>query len=337
VVIDKLVRRFLELICFAGRAPGTERSRVWAPAAIGVVLLLPGCSLPSHKATDHAPTNDLTSGHITMVCSPDARTAIERGRTEIVRLYPDAQLEVANGTSRDAVAALFGARADLAVISRELVPEERRAAVQGRLGIDGYRFARDAAVLLVNPRNVVDNVTLDEVRKIYGGELRNWSELGGTGPIEPIVPAVGSDLMESFSEDVMAGEPIQAKSLTAQSDSDAVRLVLENPGAIGIVTLGAVARGGKALPLAALRGLPYYAPDPETVHDGRYPVTRFYNLYSRSSGPALVNGFITFITSREGQAIVQQSGLVPTSVPVRFVHRSPMLGSHSQGDSVRTP
>jgi len=302
-----------------------------------MALLLPGCSLSSHKATDHAPTDDLTSGHITMVCSPDARTAIERSRAAFVKLYPDARLEIADGTSRDAVAALFGARADLAVISRELVPEERRAAVRGRLGIDGYRFARDAAVMLVNPRNVVDNVTLDEVRKIYGGEIRNWSELGGRGPIEPIVPAVGSDLMEFFSEAVMAGEPIQAKSLTAADDSDAVRLVLQTPGAIGIVTLGALARGGKALRLAALRGLPYYSPDPETVHDGRYPVTRFYNLYARSSGPALVNGFITFVTSREGQQIVHQSGLVPTSVPVRFARRSPMLGSHTQGDSIRTP
>jgi len=73
------------------------------------------------------------------------------------------------------------------------------------------------------------------------------------------------------------------------------------------------------------------------VHDGKYPVTRFYNLYVRTGGPALANGFITYITSLEGQRLIREAGLVPTSVPVRFVRRSPMLSTHTQGDSTHTP
>jgi hypothetical protein len=52
------------------------------------------------------------------------------------------------------------------------------------------------------------------------------------------------------------------------------------------------------------------------------------NLYVRPKGPPLANGFITFITSHEGQVIVRDQGLVPTAVPIRFVRRSPMVGSH---------
>jgi hypothetical protein len=48
----------------------------------------------------------------------------------------------------------------------------------------------------------------------------------------------------------------------------------------------------------------------------------------RAAGAKLANGLITFVTSIDGQRIVQQAGYVPTAVPVRFVRRSPLLGTH---------
>jgi len=268
----------------------------------------------------------------------DAVPVVTRCRDEFQRLYPSAHIEVQPQTSREAVAALFGARADGAVITRELVAEERRAAVQGRLEIEGFRFAKDAAVLVVHPGNPVVNVTLDQLRSIYKGEVESWSALGGRNEkIVPVVQPTGSDLAEFFVEEALDGEPIQARSVTASSDSEVIAQVARRPGAIGTVSLGGVRPGVKTLQLAALRGLPYYRPDPEAVHDGQYPVTRFYNLYVRTRGAALASGFVTFVTSRDGQTLVQQAGLVPTSVPVRFVRRSPMLSTHSQGDSTPTP
>jgi phosphate transport system substrate-binding protein len=298
-------------------------------------LSLTGCSPPASR---HSDAKDVTAGRITLVCASDALRAIERCRDAFERLYPEAHIEVRAATSREAVAALFGARADGAVITRELVPEERRAAVQGRLEIEGYRFARDAAVLVVHPGNPVANVTLDQIRSIYKGEVESWSALGGRPErIVPVVEPPGSDLAEFFAEEALDGEPIRARSVTAASDSEVVAQVARRPGAIGTVSLGGVEPGVKTLKLAALRGLQYYGPDAESVYNGRYPVTRFYSLYVRSRGAALANGFVTFVTSRDGQALVQQTGLVPTSVPVRFVRRSPMLSTHSKGDSTPTP
>ncbi len=332
-MIDSVPSRFLHSMDFAVRAPGKADMRSWWLLAPCAVLFLPGCSPSSKDAAE-----DFTSGHIVAVCSPDAWPGIESCRRAFEALYPEAHIDLREGTSREAVAALFGARADLAVISRELVPEERRAAVQGRLEVDGYRFARDAAVLVVNPANPVTNLTREDARAIYGGTLRNWSVLGGRNePIESLVPPAGSDLMEFFSEEVMQGEAIGSGSRTVSNDSEAVRAVMNRPGGIAVATLGATALGGKALRMAPVRGLAYYSPDLEMVHDGRYPVTRFYNLYARSRGPALANGFITFVTSMDGQKLIRSSGLVPASVPVRFVRSSPMLGTHSQGDSTSTP
>ena len=111
---------------------------------------------------------------------------IAREQATFGALYPQAGIRVHVGSSRDAVSALFGATCDLAVITRELEPEERRAALQGNLGLETYRFARDALVLIVNRQNGVQNLTVEEVRKIYRGEVTRWFELGGAEV--PIVP-----------------------------------------------------------------------------------------------------------------------------------------------------
>jgi phosphate transport system substrate-binding protein len=227
------------------------------------------------------------------------------------------------------VGALFGAQSDVAVVTRELSPEERAAAVRGRLELEGYRFARDALVAVVHPANPVQNVSLPQLRDIYGGGIRDWSELAGEHrAIRPVVQPMESDVTAFFSEQVMGGGTIAARVLTGASDSSVAALVAGDRDALGYVTLAWAERGVRPLRLSALTGLPYSRPDAESVYEGRYPLTRSFSLYARTGGPRLASGFITFITSRNGQKIVQESGLVPTSVPVRFVRRSPMLQSH---------
>ena len=299
------------------------------------LLLIAGCS---PAAQPGASTQDLTAGKIVVVCSPEAQPVVARCVDAFERLYPQAHIELRAGSSRDAVAALFAGRADLAVITREIVPEERNAAVRGKLEVDSYRFARDAAVMLLNAANPVEHLTLDDVRRIYSGEARNWSEFGGGAlAVVPVVQAPDADMTEFFVEEVLSGETIRARAVSVASAIDVVRSVRERVGAVGYVSLGQAGAGTKAVALAALKGLPYFTPDLERVHDGQYPVTRFYNMVARTKGPALTGGFITYVTSLDGQKLIREAGLVPTTVPVRFVRRSAMLSTHTQGESLHTP
>jgi phosphate transport system substrate-binding protein len=293
------------------------------------LLLAAGLAGCASQRGPGAVEDSLTSGRITIVCAPEARDLIARERVAFQALYPHASIEVQAGSSRDGVGALFAARCDAAVITRELSPEERAAAVRGGLELEGYRFARDALVAVVHPSNPVQNVSVPELREIYLGVRRTWSSAAGASrPIHPVVQPMESDVTAFFSEQVMQGEPIRARVFTEDSDSAVVARVSADPLAVGYVTLGWAARGARPLRIAPITGLPYSGPDPETVYSGRYPISRFYNYYMRTGGRPLVGGFVTFVTSRDGQKLVQEAGLVPTSVPVRFVRRSPMLKSH---------
>ena len=307
---------------------GTGR---WLPARVLILFALAAvwpCSCSPQRAPEKV-EDTLTSGRISVVCAPEVQSIIAREVAAFDSLYPGAEIAVRIGSSREAVGALFAAQCDLAAITRDLEPDERGAAARGGLELEGYRFARDGVALLVHPSNGVENIALEDVRGIYQGEVTRWEALGGArSAIEPVIQPPGSDMAAFFEQRVMNGEPIRAPVAYEASDSGVVAFVSRHPGAIGFVSMAWAERGAKALRLASLKGLAYWRPDPEAVYHGDYPLTRHMNLYARPQGPALANGLITFVTSRDGQAIVHDRGLVPTAVPVRFVRRSQMMGSH---------
>lgn len=297
-------------------------------AFLGVVAAaaLGGCSrAPSPGRVE----DSLTSGRISVVCAPEVLDLIARERAAFQELYPKASITLREGSSTEALRALFAAETDAAAISRELTTEERSAALRGGLDLEGYRFARDAVVVIVNPKRGVENLGLDELRDIYSGRVTSWAALGGPElRIEPVLQPVESDVTQYFVQEVMGSEPLGGRVRYADSDSAVVAEVRRHPEAIGYVSLAWDGRGAKTLRIATVTGLPYWKPDLEAVYKGDYPLTRFYNFYVRAERKPLVSGFITYVTSRDGQAIVHEAGRVPTSVPVRFVRRSPMVGAH---------
>lgn len=288
-------------------------------------LAIPACSpRPATQMED-----SLTSGRIRVVSSAEIFDLLEKEKAAFEALYPTAQITIVKATSSEAIRDLFGARADLAAITRELEAAERSAAVRGRLEVEGYDFARDAIVMVVNRGNPVENMAIDGLRRVYDGRSTRWSEFGGPDQaIEPVVQKVGADLTEAFMQSVMEGRPIEARSVLADADEQVLAEVSRRPWSVGYVSLASASRAPRTLRIASLEGLPYRGPDLEAIHEREYPLTRSLNLYVRSVGHPLAKGFVTFITSRDGQKIVHQAGLVPTTVPVRFVRRSPMIGTH---------
>jgi phosphate transport system substrate-binding protein len=273
--------------------------------------------------------DSLTSGRIKVTSAVGASRLVNGERLEFMQLYPQARIDMQTTTSRQAIEALFTAQSDLAVIARELEPEERAAATRGRLELEGYRFAKDAIVVIVNPSLRVENVSVDELRSIYQGKTTDWSQLGDRPlRIVPVYPPAESDLADFWVEHVMKGETVTAHVVAAAHDSDMVDAVKTRPGAVGFVPLSWSERGAKSVRVSSMTGLPYWKPDLEAVYHDDYPLTRSLSFYVRTDGPRVAHGFITYVTSHDGQKLVQDSGLVPTTVPVRFVRRSPLKGAH---------
>ena len=101
----------------------------WAAA-----LCLVGCA---PKPTPKPVEDSITSGRIRVVSAAEAFEVAHRVAEDFMTRYPEAVISVDRGTSRQAVQALFAAECDLAILSRELDSDERRAAVEGELEVDG--------------------------------------------------------------------------------------------------------------------------------------------------------------------------------------------------------
>ncbi len=272
-----------------------------------------------------------TTGRISIVTSADLHPLVAQEVAAFRAAYPSAVLELAEPQpSGQVVSPLLAGRADVVVTGRELEQEERDMARRAGIEVEGHRIAQDASCVVVASGNPVVNVTLGELQRIWLAEIRDWSALGGRNErIVPVLPPLYVDRARAFVQRVMNGQPLRAASLMEVSDSAVAARVARTPGAIGVVPLSlASSPGVRALHLSALEGLPYVEPDMETVHEGRYPLTHPVHLYLRTRRPRLAGGFLTFVASQPGQELVLASGRVPTSVPLRFVRRSPMLGSH---------
>lgn len=312
--------------------PGPDRPRPPSTRAllapVLAALLAGGCA--RHEAS--RPVEDTeTSGRISIASAPDLRALAASEIRAFHADYPQATLTLREPeSSAQVISALLGGRADVAVAGRDLEQEERDMARRGGIELVGHRVAQDAMCAIVPAANRVRDVTLGELKRIWTGETNDWSALGGRpARIVPVLPPLSSDLARAFVQRVMAGEAMSAPTIVEASDSAVVERVLATPGAIGIVPLALAAPPGvKALRLAPLEGTAYVDPDMESVHDGSYPLTRFVSVYIRTRGPRLAGGFVTYVTSQPGQQLVLAGGRVPTTVPLRFVRRSPMLSTH---------
>ena len=317
--------RFLDSCIFVTRSAGRPLAVPGSLLLVCALLCFSGCTSNSPGTVEDSES----SGRIRVVSVPEAANLVVRETEAFHRAYPRANFEVVTETSREAVKQLLECRADVAVLTRELEPEERSVMVKGGMELEGYRFARDAICVIVHPSSALENLATDDLRRIYLGEVTDWRELGARpGRIEPVVPAPESDLMGSFVQRVMGGARPSAPAYRAASDSATVARVVRTPGAIGFVSMAWADRGAKLLRVAALTGLPYWKPDAEKVYKGEYPLTRACNLFVRAGGARLANGLVTWVSSIDGQRIVHEAGLVPTEVPVRFARRSPLLRSH---------
>lgn len=327
-VIDMPKAALLDLSDFVLRAPARCTLSPAGLVFVSALLALPGCT--PRSSTPVGVEDTQTSGRIRVVAGPELVALMRRETQMFTTTYPQARFEVSEAPSPRAVAALFAADADLVALPRELALEERAAARQGGLELEGYLVGRSALVAVVHEANPVQNVSSFELGAMLTGGLTRWSRIGGAElRIMPVLPELGSETALAVAHQLLDSATISVPTRVVASDSSVLDEVRRDRAAIGFVDAAVLPRPGvRALRVAALDGLTYVRPDAESIHDGRYPLTRPLHLYMRTAGPKLAGGLITFVTSHDGQRLLHEAGFVPTAIPVRFVRRSPMQSSH---------
>lgn len=202
--------------------------------------------------------------------------------------------------SGSGIQAVSEGRCDIGLSSRELKEEEKNS------GLVGTVLAYDGIALIVNTENKVTDLTLEQIAKIYTGEIKNWSEIGGNDQeIVLIGREAGSGTRDGF-EAITDTEDKCTYRQQLTSTGDVITAVSQNPGAIGYASVASIKDTVKVVRVDGV------TPSEETIKNGSYVVQRPFLLVT-SSKTALSESaqkFFDYITSEQAKSIISNAGVV---------------------------
>ena len=205
--------------------------------------------------------------------------------------------------SGSGIKAVLEGRCDIGLSSRELKDEEKES------GLTGTVLAYDGIAIIVNPNNPINDLSLEEVAKIYKGEIINWSEIGGDdAEIVLIGREAGSGTRDGF-ESITDTEDACKYRQELTSTGDVITTVSQNPGAIGYASVASLKDTVKALTIDGV------AATEEAIKDGSYVVQRPFVLVTKSDVKLSKEAqkFFDYIISKEANDIVSAAGVVPAN------------------------
>ena len=165
--------------------------------------------------------------------------------------------------------------------------------------------------MVVNPKNPVSKLTLNQLRGIYNGSISNWKQVGGEDkPISAISRDSSSGTYADFKKDVGFNE-YRTDALTQATTGGIVSEVSQNPKAIGYIGFAYVDKSTKVLGLDHGKGP--VLPTPQTIRSGEYPLFRTLHIYTdgKPKEGTLTKKFSDFMLSQKGQDIVSKVGYIP--------------------------
>jgi len=296
--------------------------RRWMMAALPVVgcallvaLSMAGCG--RGPAAGNGPSGG--RGMIEEIGSTTVLPLAEKWREGYNREHPEVQIAVSGGGSGTGIRALISGTADIANSSRDISAEEIEQAKAAGVEPMEHVVAYDGIAVIVHPSNPIEAISLEELSKVFSGQVGDWDGLGvgGLRPIQVVSRDSASGTYEAFKELVitMGGKEqsrdYAASALKQTSNQGILALVAQTKSAIGYVGLGYLGESVKTVPVVPAGGGPAVAPTVESVTAGTYPISRALYCYTNGEPTGELKGYVDWIKGPEGQRIVEELGFVP--------------------------
>ena len=233
---------------------------------------------------------------------PVAQAALEA----YMKANPGVNISLSGGGSGEGIKALVDKSADIANSSREIKGNEVELAKSKGVNPVETIVAVDAIVPIVNPRNKVANLTIDQLSQIYQGKITNWKEVGGDNlQIVVVSRDSSSGTFEAWSEMVLHKAKVAPRAQMQASNGAIVQVVSKNRYAIGYIGLGYINRAVKPLTVNGVQATA------KTAISKEFPIARPLYMYTNSQPAGETAKFIRFILSPAGQRLVAKAGYVP--------------------------
>lgn len=324
----------------------SSRITAWA-CGLAVILSsgLTGCMKYQKPNSDTA-----TSGTMTMVCDNSFQNIMEQEIEVFEFQYPEAHILARYAPEKVAIDSLMQLKTKTIVIPRDITPEEAKRLKNNRLIAKSKKIAVDAIALIVNPKNPVDILSVNDISEILTGEISEWNKIQPTdlGEIKVVFDDNMSSTVQYMRDSLMNGKPFGPNVFAQDSIKGVFEAVKAMPTAIGIVgvtwlntDLNAtetpieikaaelesedptqVENFDTAIKVIKVRRddeIRAYQPYQQFIYDGSYPLFRQIYMITVGANGGLNHGFYSFVTGKIGQKIILRTGICPAVISPQVV------------------
>jgi phosphate transport system substrate-binding protein len=261
--------------------------------SILVLILLIGASFAAGCVND-----SVTARNEIMVTGS---TSVKPIADELAEVYmqknPGVVITVGGGGSTVGITNVREGTTDIGMSSRDLKGDEKT--------LNKIVIAWDGVAVVVNPTNNVDDLTLEQIKKIYTGEIVNWNEVGGVkAKITVVTREEGSGTRGTFEDIIMGEDKTTIDAITQPSTGAVKATVAGDKNAIGYISLAALTEDVKSLKIGGVE------PTADKINAGEYPLVRPFLFVTKQEPSGLAKDFIDFSLGDDGQKIIERNGCV---------------------------
>jgi phosphate transport system substrate-binding protein len=235
------------------------------------------------------------SGTITIGGSTTVQPLSETLAEAFKEIFPNVRITVTGGGSSVGIKSASEGTLDIGAASREL-----KASEEG-LGLVVSVLAYDGIAVVTNATQTVTDLTIEQIKQIFAGEITNWNEVGGGNEdIVVVSREEGSGTRSAFEELVMGTTLITANAILQSSTGALKTTVAGNKKAIGYISMGYLDSSVNALSIDGVAGTE------ENAKNGSYPIVRPLIYVTKGNPEGIVKKYIDFCKGTAAQAIVAE-------------------------------
>ncbi len=221
-----------------------------------------------------------------------------------MKSHPQVDIAVSGNSPDEGIKALISGETDVAMASRKITVREREDAKARGVIIKEILIGYGGIFIITDKQNNVDELSVDQVRKIFTGRIVNWQDINGQDHGIIVFKSGDKDCGTSrFVEDeLLCGVPITKAAVTLPAFSTIISQVARTEGSIAYVRPRDPFPGPavriKVLKIRKDENSPTVSPTDATIGDGTYPLRRSHYLYTTAGAGKEVRDFVDFAASK---------------------------------------
>lgn len=298
-------------------------NRIFTGMALSGLLL----SCTSKKITE--PVSDTTNTYELKIKGSDTEYEMVKNLCSDFDTSDTLRYTIEGGGTELGIKALIYGKVNMATASREINELEMKQLRNNNISVLPIMFATDAIAIITHPKLGVDSLTLEQLSKLFKGEITNWKEVGGPDRKVTVYSRNSNSGTYFYFKDKVTHGEFPQSAIVCQNTKHIVDMVSKDSTGIGYVSAGFIMNGeGKpsnkiwAMPLSIDNKHCSISPyQVEEVKVGNYPLTRpLYQYFSLPMNPK-AKDFVMFELAQKGQQLIRKFGYFPITDYQREINK----------------